>query len=166
MKDLFNGIPINFTYRTIVKLWENPTLHRSYCYSKFLTIFMISKQIQNMQLAWVKLHLFLDIVRISLLLFFLSTFLLFSGLRIICLCRFDKVDMALLTVQDNPSTNNTFRVPSRLYWLSILYIIIEWLDLDWSYTKMNTYVSWIGLEYQVSNQRSLALVKQPHTNEK
>ena len=28
----------------------------------------------------------------------------------ICLYRFDKVDMALLTVQDNPSTNNTFMV--------------------------------------------------------
>lgn len=38
MKDLFNGIPIDFTYRTIVKLWENPTLHGSYFYSKFLTI--------------------------------------------------------------------------------------------------------------------------------
>ena len=55
MKDLINGIPIDFTYRTIVKLWENPTLHGSYCYSKFLNIFMISKQIQNMQLGqnWV-----------------------------------------------------------------------------------------------------------------
>ena len=40
MKDLFNGIPIDryFTYRTIAKLWENPTLHGSYFYSKFLTI--------------------------------------------------------------------------------------------------------------------------------
>ena len=57
-------------------------------------------------------HLFLDMVRIFLFLFlfFLSIFLLFSGLRIMCLYKFDKVDMALLTVQDNPSTNNTFMV--------------------------------------------------------
>ena len=65
-----------------------------------------------MQLAWVnKLHLFLDMVRIFLSFFFsffLSIFLLFSGLKFMCLYRFDKVDMALLTVQDNPSTNNTF----------------------------------------------------------
>ena len=45
---------------------------------------------------------------LSFFLFFLSIFLLFSGLRFMCLYRFDKVDMALLTVQDNPSTNNTF----------------------------------------------------------
>ena len=31
--------------------------------------------------------------------------------------------MALSTVQDNPSTNYTSKVPT------------EWLDLDWSYTK-------------------------------
>ena len=33
VKDLFNGIPIDrhFTYRTIAKLSENPTLYGSYC---------------------------------------------------------------------------------------------------------------------------------------
>ena len=71
----------------------------------------------------------------------------------------------LLTVQDNPSTNNTFRVPSRLYWLSILYIIIEWLDLDWSYTKMNTYVlNWASIR-DPWIQPSHALVTHHRANE-
>ena len=64
-----------------------------------------------MQLALVKQHYLLTWSEYFFL-FFLSIFLLFFGLRIICLCTFDEVDMALLTVQDNPSTNNTFSVPT------------------------------------------------------
>ena len=64
-----------------------------------------------MQLALVKQHYLLTWLEYFFH-FFLSIFLLFFGLRIICLCTFDEVDMALLTVQDNPSPNNSFRVPT------------------------------------------------------
>ena len=58
MKDLFNGIPIDFTYRTIVKLWENPTLHGSYFYSKFLTILWSVSKYKTCNWAKIGFYLF------------------------------------------------------------------------------------------------------------